>query len=466
MNTTMFDSFFYYTIMLVLLFLFYLLFSSSQKTLCHSFISSEDIYLFTDLPIHTMDLFSTNISTYQNEDTLLYKTILESLSDGIIFIDSQGIIKYVNPSAIKLLSATSASEIIGNEYEEYIIRTIDDKKIDLNIKNQPTISICIKRTNNQLMIAEADFIHLTDGYIISIKNSSLSRKNDRIHALYNKEKEEKFKMMEDNRKKSYFYSTLSHELRTPINLIFGSLQVLELYKTDILNQANHPHKSIFKHIELIKQNCFRMIRIVNNMIDINRLEAGFLKINLQNINIVSLLENITISASEYARIKCIDLIFETDEETYSLPCDPEMIERIMLNLISNALKFTDVNGTIIVSLTFDSKDAIISVQDSGIGIPQDKLQSIFNRFEQVDNSFVKNHCGSGIGLNLVKELVILHKGKINVTSDINKGTKFVITLPLQTSCTYKTMEEKEDYNSQIDTINIEMSDIYSGINAS
>ncbi|MCG8482893.1 MAG: HAMP domain-containing histidine kinase, partial [Clostridia bacterium] len=220
--------------------------------------------------------------------------------------------------------------------------------------------------------------------------------------------------------------------------------------------------------KLIKQNCLRMMRIVNNIIDINRIETGFLKVNSSNINIVSLLENIIYSASEYANLKYINFIFDTDCEDYHLLCDPELIERIMLNLISNAIKFTGSDGTIWINFQSGEEYVTISVRDSGVGIPKDKLNTIFDRFEQVDNSsFVKNYSGSGIGLNLVKEIVQLHGGNITVTSQVNEGSQFTITLPVSDNAIPKIMEDKKvDQDNNVDTINIEMSDIYTGIDAS
>lgn len=399
-----------------------------------------------------------------DSDKKIHESILEALPDGILLIDMNGIIKYVNRSSAQIFKVAKSSDIIGCSYKQFLKSTDDNTDIDLNIKNQPVLSVYIKQSNNQYMFAEIDFSQLSSKEsIIIIKNTTLSKRSKRMRALYNREKSERLKMAEENRKKSYFYSSLSHELRTPINLIFGSLQVLELKKNDTMQS----HLHITKHIKLIKQNCLRMMRIVNNIIDINRIETGFLKVNLSDINIVALLENIIFSASEYANLKYINFVFDTDCEDYHLLCDPELVERIMLNLISNAIKFTQTNGTIWVNFLSGKEFITICVRDSGVGIPQDKLNTIFNRFEQVDNaSFVKNYTGSGIGLNLVKEIVQLHGGNITVTSQVNVGSQFTITLPVPNNALPIMEDKKASEDNNVDTINIEMSDIYTGIDAS
>lgn len=369
----------------------------------------------------------------------IYESILEALPDGILLIDSNDIIKYANLSSLHILKASSPSDIIGCSYKQFI-KSTNNTDIDFEIKDQPIFSAYLKQLNGQYMFSDIDFSQLSSNeFIIIIKNTNLSKRNKRIHALYNKQKDKSRKLVDDNRKKAYFYSSLSHELRTPINLIFGSLQVLELNKKDV----KHSPLNITKHINLIKQNCLRMMKIVNNIIDVNRLEGGFLKVNLSNTNIIPLLENIIYSASEYAKLKYINFVFDTNCEEYKLFCDPQLIERIMLNLISNAIKFTPSNGTIQINFQSGKEYVTITVCDSGVGIPQEKLNTIFNRFEQVDNSLVKNHIGSGIGLNLVKEIVHLHGGNINVTSQLNKGSQFTITLPVQNKCLSKIMEEKK-----------------------
>jgi two-component system CheB/CheR fusion protein len=199
------------------------------------------------------------------------------------------------------------------------------------------------------------------------------------------------------------------------------------------------------------------------MIDITKMDSGFYEVKMQNQNIVSIVENITLSVSDYAKAKSIELIFDTEVEEKIIACSPDCIERIMLNLLSNAVKFTDKGGSINVNM-YDRQDQIqICVKDTGAGIPDGKLDIIFDRFRQVDKSLTRAHEGSGIGLSLVKSFVELHKGNISVSSKYGEGSEFIITLPVSTvpddteNC---DGSEAAALKSNVERINLEFSDVY------
>ena len=209
----------------------------------------------------------------------------------------------------------------------------------------------------------------------------------------------------------------------------------------------------------IKQNCYRLLRLVNNIIDMNKIDYGYYDIELGNYNIVSVVEDITMSVLEYIKNKGIELIFDTDTEEEIIACDPDKIERIILNLLSNAIKYTRPDGKIIVNINSDKENVYISVKDTGIGMPKQKLNKIFNRYEQIDNKLTKSFNGSGIGLSLVKSLVEMHKGKITVESKENEGSKFTITLPKK-RINNEHIKNTNLTKSRVKKCNIEFSDIY------
>ncbi len=261
---------------------------------------------------------------------------------------------------------------------------------------------------------------------------------------------------EDNRLKSHFFATISHELKTPLNVILASTQLME--RLDNRDTDMYDSK-MRRHLGLLKQNSLRLLRLICNLIDVNKLEVSQLSITPQNLDIVHIVENISLSVAEYARQKNIDLIFDTQMEEKTIAFDPDMIERIMLNLLSNAIKFTDANGKIYVNI-YDRLDTIaISVKDTGIGIPKDMHEKIFNCFTQVDGSLHRKTEGSGIGLSLVQSLVELHGGSISLTSEIGSGSEFIIELP-NVLCVSE--EESQLYVSvaNVERIRVEFSDIY------
>ncbi|MDM8129255.1 HAMP domain-containing sensor histidine kinase, partial [Paraclostridium benzoelyticum] len=211
------------------------------------------------------------------------------------------------------------------------------------------------------------------------------------------------------------------------------------------------------YLNIVEQNGRRLLKLVNNLIDTTRLESGCFSYNPKNKDIISYVENICLSVSEFVKSNNLSIIFDTDTEEKLIAFDPDNMERIILNLISNAIKFNKPGGEIEVSI--NCKDDIeISVKDSGIGIPEDKIDKIFERFEQVKNNSKQE--GSGIGLNLVKSLVEMNKGSIKVKSDLGKGSKFTIILPNSlVKDSSKTSCENSDYISNENQISVEFSDI-------
>jgi signal transduction histidine kinase len=187
-----------------------------------------------------------------------------------------------------------------------------------------------------------------------------------------------------------------------------------------------------------------------------------MNLNLENHNIISNVEDITMSIAEYVGSKGIELVFDTEVEEKIVAFDADKLERIMLNLFSNAIKFTKSGGAIHVNI-FDRKDTvIISVKDTGIGIPDYMREQIFDRFRQVDSSFSRQAEGSGIGLALVKSIIELHNGKIKVISEIGKGSEFIIELPVTLLAEDIAQSKVESFiQSKVERISIEFSDIYS-----
>ena len=254
-----------------------------------------------------------------------------------------------------------------------------------------------------------------------------------------------------------FFGNISHEFKTPLNIILGIVQLIDKN----IDSDNITKENLLRHVNIMRQNSYRLLRLVNNLIDISRIDIGYYNLQSSNYNIVKVIEDITLSIAEYIKHKKINLLFNTDFKEIMLACDVDKIERVMLNLLSNAIKYTDDGGNIQVSLNKVNNDVIISVKDSGVGIPKDKLELIFDRFGQV-NSILSRRCeGSGIGLSIVKSIVQMHGGKIEVFSEVGKGTEFVFNIPI------KILEEEnviltcdnKDYH--IEKCNIEFSDIYS-----
>lgn len=265
------------------------------------------------------------------------------------------------------------------------------------------------------------------------------------------------KLLSYEKLRSDFFANISHELRTPLNIIYSSEQMLELYlKNEDLQRIN-----LDKYIKLIKQNSFRLIRLIGNLIDLTKIDSTSFEVKPINCNIVEVVENVSMSVADFIQSKGINVIFDTEMEEKIICCDPDKIERVVLNLLSNAIKFTDTNGHIFVNVFSKEGFVCISVRDTGIGIDPKMKNLIFERFIQEDTSLHRNKQGSGIGLSLVKSIIEMHNGTIELNSELGKGSEFIITLPDATlGEDSKEIQYVTSADQRIEKINIEFSDIY------
>jgi len=255
-----------------------------------------------------------------------------------------------------------------------------------------------------------------------------------------------------------FLVNISHELKTPLNVIFATAQLFNMYCNS--GSLDEKKDSIIKYIDSIKQNSYRLSKIINNIVDLSKIEAGFFKLNLSNNNIVEVVEEIVMSVTTLTDSKGLNIIFDTDVEENIIACDTEKIERIVLNLISNAIKFSEVGDEIFVEVRDKNDFVEISVRDNGIGIEEEHLDMIFDRFKQVDKSLSRNAEGTGIGLSLVKSIVELHGGSIYVESEFGKGSKFTVKLP-KGKVLHENMLYSSNVRSKNESIQVELSDVYS-----
>ncbi|HZX46711.1 MAG TPA: hybrid sensor histidine kinase/response regulator [Clostridia bacterium] len=264
----------------------------------------------------------------------------------------------------------------------------------------------------------------------------------------------------NNEIKDMFITNISHELRTPLNILLSNAQLFKLYLQD---DRELDRERLRRKTDMQIRNCYRLIRLVNNFIDISKIESNHFELKPVKCNIVEVVEAIVTSTVEYARIKGIDLVFDTQQEEMFVCYDLDSIERILLNLLSNAIKFTPRGGTIYVNLSMGDGYVRISVKDTGIGIPEEKVGLIFERFSQVDNILTRKNEGSGIGLTVVKMLTEMHGGRVYVHSQYKKGSEFVVELPENSNgapCPEPQRTANESGQDIIQRIKLEFSDIY------
>ncbi|GIM27336.1 two-component sensor kinase [Clostridium polyendosporum] len=392
-----------------------------------------------------------------------YNMLIENSRDAIL-VHRNGNLIFANEGAAKLLGYSDVEDLNGKSIFNFIpkeeMHNIREKLSQLYNNKTTTILFEQKVTQNngQSIIVEnisTCFIYEGKATILTIYRDITSQK--KVEMLQN-DVEKNIKLLNESRKFNNliteFFANISHELKTPLNVIFSAVQVLDLY-TDFDEEYI---KKRSKYLNIMRHNCHRLKRLINNFLDITKVESGFLKPILQNLNIISIVEDITMSVVSYAENKGLSITFDTDVEECHMLFDPDIVERVILNLLSNAIKFTESGGNIYVNITHNKDSVIISVKDTGVGIPDDKLNVIFERFGQVDKTLRRNREGTGIGLSLVKSLVEMHEGKIDVKSKIGEGSEFIIELPIKKS--KEPLRDNSVYVTNTETIDMEFSDIY------
>jgi signal transduction histidine kinase len=236
------------------------------------------------------------------------------------------------------------------------------------------------------------------------------------------------KLKELNRLKSDFVSTVSHELRTPLTAIKGSIGLILGGVTGGLPTETADM------LRITQKNTDRLIRLINEVLDIAKIEAGKIQMHFDKYSLVDVLDNVILGVASFAQTQGIQLLWSRPEVSPLVVIDRDRIEQVMTNLLSNAIKFTNPGGTIMVSAHWDSdegksSEVIIEVQDTGQGIPEEFAERIFEKFQQAEGSGNKTKEGTGLGLAITKALIEEHGGRIWVVSQVGKGSTFSFSLP-------------------------------------
>jgi PAS domain S-box-containing protein len=416
----------------------------------------------------------------RNEEMILrqnkeVEAILENMSDGLFTVTPNNEINMINESAKNFFCQSGNSRKIHDLFE--LFSFFDENRNAVTEENFPSKTVLSgERVNSKRLVCKrADgtkYVNISGSPILDENGqvrmavmcmrdvTEYVEKGDEIKEQqknllrYEIEKNqllEKMIIMKDE-----FLSTISHEFKTPLNVINSAVQAMELLCRDELSLRAK------RYIRSIRQNAFRQLRLVNNLLDITRVQAGRLKIHKKNLDIVFLTKAIVESVSLYAGQKAITLKFSSAFNDRVIGIDEEKYERILLNLLSNAIKFSPEGKEVLVKLSHSKNSLRIDVRDKGMGIPKEKQEEIFERFGQVDSSLTRQAEGTGIGLSLVKMLADVLEGKISVRSEVGKGSCFTLLLPDQLAVEEEEepmMKELAD-NRLIQATAIEFSDIY------
>lgn len=276
--------------------------------------------------------------------------------------------------------------------------------------------------NNMFFISAIIIIGAFASHVMDkIRRAGLVNRME-LEDITDKLRESNTKLKSLDELKNQFFANVNHELRTPLTLILAPLgPMIE----ERLGRVSAKQKEA---LTTMRNNGLKLLKLINNLLDLTKLEEGKMRLKIRKMDFVEYVNAQLSSVKPMADQKGITLYYQHPPHPVEIILDPDHFEKVVLNLLSNALKFTQNDGRITVYIEENKSQIKLIVEDTGIGIPPDMLNNIFDRFSQVDGSLSRPHEGTGIGLALVHEIVNIHGGKISVTSELGKGSRFYVEL--------------------------------------
>ncbi|MCR6515106.1 MAG: sensor histidine kinase [Clostridium sp.] len=339
----------------------------------------------------------------------LVKDLLRSMPVPLVIINNETKrIIYANKLFLNLVREDNLRSIV-NFNINYIIDIENGDVFDDDSKLK--ISKCKIRNSESFLTMQLVNTNIENGEIILSFTDITSK--EKLNKIKDEIKENEFRQ----KIRKNFLSNISHDLKTPINVIYSATQLESFFV------QNNDINSLIKYIDISKSNCSSLISLADNIIDVGKINSDDIDVNLEKIEVVEFIEEIVQSLVFYAKSKNIDLIFDTNEEIIYLYLDKKAINRIIVNIISNSIKFTEQGGEVLVKITNNLLGVNIEIIDNGIGIDEDLIKNIFDMYSTKGKGKSLMEKGSGIGLYVVKRLVEAQGGEVTIESKKLCGTK-------------------------------------------
>ncbi|MBV6626328.1 MAG: response regulator [Rivularia sp. (in: Bacteria)] len=353
------------------------------------------------------------------------KMLIVKNPDGMVVVDKQGIVRFINPAALKLFNRKE-EELLG-EVLGFPVADEDKTEVDISTGLEKELIAQMRVVKIDWQGKPANLITLRD--ITEAKQAELER--TKLLA----------KAEAANRVKDEFLAVLSHELRTPLNPILGWTQLLRSHRI--------PANRIDKALETIERNASLQAEMIKDLLDVSRILRGKLQLNPVNVDLVNIIKAAIETVRLAANAKSLEIITDFSVENVFVEGDANRLQQIFWNLFSNAVKFTPSGGKVYVQSELNNDCARVKVRDTGKGINPEFLPYVFDYFRQENSSSTRNTGGLGLGLAIVRHLVELHGGNIQVESPgIGKGTTFTVDIPL-TSIALSSDETKDTNNIEL-----------------
>ncbi|MCL6587754.1 MAG: cell wall metabolism sensor histidine kinase WalK, partial [Anoxybacillus sp.] len=338
-----------------------------------------------------------------NQEKEQLASILSSMADGVITFNRDGEILITNPPAERFLQSwyfeqgneSEVMEALPPQVTNLFSRVVDEEK-------EQSMELTLQGRTWVILMTPLYSQTTVRGAVAVLRDMTEERRLDKL--------------------RKDFVANVSHELRTPIAMLQGYSEAI----IDDIAATDEEKKEMAK---VIYDESLRMGRLVNDLLDLARMEAGHITLNLEKVALRPYIERVIRKFQGLAKEKGVDLSaeFHSDAEVV---IDPDRIEQVLTNLIDNALRHTDEHGSVKVMVERNGDSVVIHVQDSGSGIPEDDLPFVFERFYKADKARTRGRSGTGLGLAIAKNIVEAHKGTITVHSKLGEGTTFTFTLPL------------------------------------
>ena len=350
---------------------------------------------------------------YENLNNITYEYMIEGIDSNWIYVDRKSYLNIKTLEPGKYTLKMRARDGHGNLTKE--------TSMNIRVKSPIWKTPLAYLIYIVILLAIAFYIF---NYVKILQNL-VNHKTMKLNKQLEENKKLSEEIINNEKFKNNYFVNLSHELRTPLNVISSTEQLV----TELNKSKDGIGKSKLNGcMQVVRRNTKRLLNLINNIIDTAKIESGSYQLNIREHDIVYIVEEATLSLKDYIERKGIELIIDPEMEEKIIKCDEHEIERCIVNLVSNAAKFTPEGGTIEVTIEDLDEKVKIIVKDTGIGIDKKYHDSIFNRFNQVIDQGTESKGGSGLGLTITKQIIDMHGGQISVESELGKGCKFIIIL--------------------------------------
>jgi len=388
---------------------------------------NDELYMLADninYMLQTLEENEGKIQAAEHENQQKMEAVLANIISGVMVIDARThMIVDINSAAEEIIGLAK-EEIVGNECHEFVCPAergkcpISDLRMDANRSERMMINgegkkIWVLKSVVPVILSGKNYFIESFVDLREIKEAQ----ENLIHARIAAETA--------NRAKSDFLATMSHELRTPLNSIIGFSDLMLSGSTGVISDTQK------RFMENIATSGKHLLYVINNVLDISKIEANKMELNFQVFPVESVFIEVGQLISPLADKKGLKVEFYRGEELRNICADKTIFKQILFNLVSNAIKFTPKHGNVTVCAHINDEMAMFEVKDTGIGISEEDQSKLFQPFTQLDSSINRQYAGTGLGLTLVKRFIELHHGNIRVESEVGKGTTFTFELPLK-----------------------------------